>query len=231
MSKATKNAPATTAPVTAEATTTTPKAAPPKSALTCKAYKPEARALVNTIATHASAAASAGLTLATALAEAFAMDLWKVTGHSDDNAWAVALLAEAAPEAGRSTIYAWVETAHGIVGVRKAGQDVALFPTDTLRIVGSRKVAGQDPAQMAKVVAELVADPKIRNKAGRIDPYKARAHVDPKSGGGKAEDPSVTLAERAMKAASGDHGKALSLLAEAMKVVEAQRKATKGKGK
>jgi hypothetical protein len=229
MSKATKNAPATTAPVTAEATATTPKAAPPKSALTFKGYAPEARALVQTIATHASAAASAGLTLATALAEAFAMDLWKVTGHSDDNAWAVALLAEAAPEAGRSTIYAWVETAHGICGVRKAGQDVALFPTDTLRIVGSRKVAGQDPAQMAKVVAELVADPKLRNKAGRIDPYKARAHVDPKSGG-KAEDPSVTLAERALKAASGDHAKALTMLAEAMRVVEAQRK-VKGKGK
>lgn len=225
MSKA-KNS-AKNAPAVAEAPAkATPKV--PKSALAFKGYAPEARALVNTIATHASAAASAGLTLATALAEAFAMRLHEATGHADENAWALALLAEAAPEAGRSTVYAWIETAHGIVGVRKAGQDVALFPTDTLRIVGSRKVAGQDPAQMAKVVAEMVADPKVRNKAGRIDPYKARAMVDPKASSAATVDPSVALAERAMKAAGGDADKACRLLADAAKVVLAQ-KAQKGR--
>lgn len=226
MSKATKNAPAPTATAaTAEATA---KAAPPKSALAFKGYAAEARAIVDAIAREARAAASAGLTLTTSLADAFAMDLWKVTGHSDDNAWAVALLSEAAPEAGRSTIYAWVETAHGIVGVRKAGSDVSLFPTDTLRIVGSRKVAGQDPAQMAKVVAELVAEPKVRNKAGRIDPYKARAHLDPAKSADRV-DPAVALAERAMKASGGDADKACRLLADAAKVILAQRRAKSAK--
>ncbi len=146
----------------------------PRNALTTK-YSPALSAVVKTLITTAQGAASAGLAVAERLAEAFAMEPQKATGHDTCTSWAHALLSEACPMAGQSTVYAWIEAGVARVAVVEAGQDPALFPMDTLRVIGSKNVAGQDPKRMAALAEELAADPALRNGAGKVDPKKARA--------------------------------------------------------
>jgi len=199
----------------------------PLNAMTCDRYSPAARAIVEQVCEAAKSAASATMTLAGRLAEAMAMDLHAVTGHADTNAWAWSILMTAAPNAGRSTIYAWVEVAHGIVGVRKSGEDLSIFPTDTLRQIGSKATAGQDPAQMASLAKELAQDPALRNARGNIDPAKVRtalAGETVKSGKPDLDTLAKRLAARARKMNGRTRDGAIELLTAALAHARKMRK-------
>jgi hypothetical protein len=189
--------PATAAPL-GKARKATPKPAPeakpekaaekkpaPVSPLSAK-YAPALTAIVTTLVTTAKAAASAGLDVAARLAEAMAMNPHEATGHQSATAWAHALLSEACPMAGSSTVYAWIEAGVARTAVVAAGMDPAIFPMDTLRVIGAKSVTGQDPTRMADLAKAMAKDEGLRNGAGKIDPRKARASV-------KGSGPSVSL--------------------------------------
>jgi hypothetical protein len=215
MSTKTKTAKTETAPKTEPKTAKTE----PMNAATCDKYTPAARAIVAQVCEAARSAASATMTLAGRLAEAMSMNLHTVTGHADTNAWAWSVLMTAAPNAGRSTIYAWVEVAHGIVGVRKSGEDLAIFPTDTLRQIGSKSTAGQNPEQMASLAKELAQDPALRNARGNIDPAKVRtalAGETVKSGKPDLDTLAKRLASRARKLNGRTRDGAIELLTAAL---------------
>jgi hypothetical protein len=196
----------------------------PKSALTFKGYKPEARAIVKTIAKNASAATVAEGALCDALADGFTMSLHTVTGHRDATAWGLSLLEEAAPNGSRSTRYGWIERAYGIIGCRTAGADPAQFQTDSLRYVGSKASGrGQDPQRMADMVREIVGDESLRNKSGKVDTKKVRTkYSDPKPS--TPSDHAASIAEYAIK-----HGgkNAIALLNAAIIIIRDSQKASK----
>jgi hypothetical protein len=193
----------------------------PKSALDFKGYTAEARAVVSEVRKYAVQAASAGVALASALADAFRMELHMKTGHRDLNSWAMDALMSAAPNIGRSSAYAWIEAAHALVGIERAGLDAAQFPTDTLRIIGSRTNTGQDPQRMADLAKSLASDESLRNKSGRVDPAKAKRMM---KGAPVAEDRGVKVAEYARKIGGGTKEGALQMLHAALIVAQAWTK-------
>lgn len=202
-----------------------PGADAPKSALTFKGYTPEARAVVQTIASNASAAVVAESALCEALADGFTMSLYTMTGHKDATAWGLALLEEAAPNGSRSTRYGWLERAYGIIGCRTGGVDASQFQTDALRYIGSKASGrGQDPQRMADMAREVAGDESLRNKSGKVDTKKVRArYSEPKPT--TPDDHAHAIAEYAVK-----HGgkNALALLHGAIAILQTEAK-VKGK--
>ncbi len=79
--------------------------------------------------------------------------------------------------AGSSTVYAWIEAGVARTAVVAAGMDPAIFPMDTLRVIGSKSITGQDPTRMAELARSMATDEGLRNGAGKVDPRKARASV------------------------------------------------------
>ena len=198
-----------------------PEAKPaPVSPLSAK-YTPALTAIVTTLVTTAKAAASAGLEVAARLAEAMAMDPHTATGHQSATAWAHALLSEACPMAGSSTVYAWIEAGVARTAVVAAGLDPALFPMDTLRVIGAKSVTGQDPTRMADLARSMAKDETLHNGAGKVDPRKARASV-------KGSGPSVSLDRgekltaliRKARSLAGTTEGALELLRDAVERME-----------
>lgn len=194
------------------------KKAAPKNAITAK-YTPALSALVSTLITTARTAQSAGLAVAERLAEAFAMDPHKVTGHDSPTAWAHALLSEACPMAGGSTVYAWIEAGLARAAVVASGQDPALFPMDTLRVIGAKSVTGQDPARMADLAKQLAANEAFRNGAGKVDPKKARAFVSGSATDSMDRKEKVQRLARAAKKYGGNREAAMDLLKEAIALI------------
>lgn len=214
--KATKK---TVAPAPAPAAPAKKDAKPaPANALAAK-YTGALAATVKTLVLAAQSAASAGLTVAERLAEAFAMDPHRVTGHDSPTAWAHALLSEACPMAGQSTVYAWIEAGCARAAVVAAGQDPALFPMDTLRVIGSKSVTGQDPKRMAALASELAADPALRNGAGKVDPKKARASVNGTAIDALSRKEKVQKLARIARKLGGNGDAARDLLAEAAALI------------
>lgn len=198
------------------------KAAPakvaPKNAMSAK-YAPALKALVSSLVDTARTAQSAGLAVAERLAEAFAMDPHKVTGHDTPTAWAHALLTEACPMAGGSTVYAWIEAGCARAAVVANGIDPGLFPMDTLRVIGAKSVTGQDPKRMAALAAELADDATLRNGAGKVDPKKAKAFVKGEAADSMERSEKVQRLARAAKKYGGNREAAMDLLKEAIALI------------
>ena len=212
-------APAATAPAKGKGKDAKPAAkVAPANALTAK-YAPALKALVSSLITTAQGAASAGLAVAERLAEAFAMDPHKVTGHESPTAWAHALLTEACPMAGQSTVYAWIEAGNARMAVVASGQDPALFPMDTLRVIGAKSVTGQDPKRMARLAEELAQDPALRNGAGKVDPKKARAFTQGTAITSLDRKEKVAKLARMARKLGGNADAARDLLAEASALI------------
>ena len=187
----------------------------PRNALST-VYAPALAAMVAQVVDAARNAASAGIVVAERLAEAFAMEPHKATGHQSATAWAHALLTEACPMAGTSTVYAWIEAGLARTAVVKAGIDPALFPMDTLRVIGSKGVTGQDPGKMADLAKRLAKDPEMRNGAGKVDPRKARDSVKGKGpGAGMDHGEKIAALIKRAKQLAGTPELALTLLEEA----------------
>ena len=192
----------------------------PKNAMSAK-YAPALKALVTSLIATARTAQSAGLAVAERLAEAFAMDPHRVTGHDTPTAWAHALLTEACPMAGGSTVYAWIEAGVARAAVVASGQDPALFPMDTLRVIGAKSVTGQDPKRMASLAKELAADDTFRNGAGKVDPKKARAYVSGAAPDAMDRKEKVQKLARSAKKYGGNREAAMDLLKEAIALIAA----------
>lgn len=190
----------------------------PKNAMGAK-YAPALKAIVASLITTARTAQSAGLAVAERLAEAFNMEPHKVTGHETPTAWAHALLTEACPMAGGSTVYAWIEAGLARAAVVASGQDPALFPMDTLRVIGAKSVTGQDPKRMASLAQELASDENLRNGAGKVDPKKARAHVSGDAVCGMDRKEKVQKLARSAKKYGGNREAAMDLLKEAIALI------------
>jgi hypothetical protein len=218
--KATKKAtPTTGAKVAHLADPAKEKKSAPMNAMAAK-YAPALKALVSSLVDVARTAQSAGLAVAERLAEAFAMDPHRTTGHDTPTAWAHALLTEACPMAGQSTVYAWIEAGVARAAVVAAGQDPSLFPMDTLRVIGSKSVAGQDPKRMAALAEELATTPTLRNGAGKVDPKKARAHVSGDAITSMDRKEKVQKLARTARKLGGNAGAAIDLLREAIAMIE-----------
>ena len=160
------------APIAAKADT----AAELPSAFTFKKYSPALKALVQEIGIAANAATSAGLKVATSLADAFKLEPWKATGHRDAGTWALALLGEACPLSAVSTRYAWIEAGmarSALLADPAMAKVIDSFPMDALRIVGAKSNTGHNAAKMVALATELMNDPKAKNAKGSIDPAKA----------------------------------------------------------
>jgi hypothetical protein len=160
------------APIAAKAD----KAAELPSAFTFSKYDPKVKALVKEIGIAANAATSAGLKVATSLADAFMFEPWKATGHRDAGTWALALLAEACPLSAVSTRYAWIEAGmarSALLADPAMAKVIDSFPMDALRIVGAKSNTGHNAAKMVALATELMNDPKAKNAKGSIDPQKA----------------------------------------------------------
>ncbi len=154
----------------------------PKSAMTCRGYGAPIKAGIVSVLTHAEAAHSAGMKVATGLAELFVMEPWTISGHKDATQWALALLTEALPTAGQSTKYAWVDAAVARCAIVADGTlDIADFPMDTLRVAGARMATGHDPVKIVELAKKLAANPDLRNAKGSIDPAKAAKAAKGKS--------------------------------------------------
>lgn len=196
------------------------KKAAPKNAMSAK-YTPALKALVTSLIATARTAQSAGLAVAERLAEAFAMDPHRVTGHDTPTAWAHSLLTEACPMAGGSTVYAWIEAGVARAAVVASGQDPAIFPMDTLRVIGAKSVTGQDPKRMASLAKELAADETFRNGAGKVDPKKARAYVSGAAPDAMDRKEKVQKLARSAKKYGGNREAAMDLLKEAIDLIAA----------
>lgn len=185
-------------------------------------YAPALMAVVATLVETARSAASAGLLVAERLAEAFTMEPHAVTGHATPTAWAHALLTEAAPMAGQSTVYAWIEAGLARAAVVKAGIDPALFPMDTLRVIGAKSTTGQDPKRMAEMAKALAADDTLRNGAGKVDPRKARAWAQGTATEAMDREAMIKALANKAKKFGGDWASACDLLLAAVDLAEAK---------
>jgi len=194
----------------------------PRNALTTK-YAPALAALVTSVIDSARSAASAGLAVAERLAECLALEPHKSTGHETATAWAYALLSEACPMAGTSTVYAWVEAGAARSALVAARIDPSVFPMDTLRVIGSRNVTGQDPARMAALAKELAENAALRNGAGKVDPQRARKYVkgEETSGGGMDRAEKVQRLVKRARKYGGNADAAIELLQDAIDAIEA----------
>jgi hypothetical protein len=190
----------------------------PRNAMTAK-YAPALKAIVASLIDSARSAASAGLEVASRLAEAMAMEPHKATGHETATAWAYALLVEACPMAGTSTVYAWIEAGTARSACVGAGIDPALFPMDTLRVIGSKSVTGQDPKRMAALASELAADDSLRNGAGKVDPVKARKYVKGEAADSMDRGEKVQRLVRTARKFGGNGDAAIALLQDAIEAI------------
>ena len=136
-------------------------------------YTPVMSALVTDIVQAAEAATSAGLKVATKLAEAFVLEPWKMTNHKDALSWALALLEEACPTSANSTRYAWVEAGIARCALVSGGVDVSAFPMDTLRLIGSKSATGHNATKIVGLAKELLANKDALNSKNSVDPVKA----------------------------------------------------------
>ena len=192
------------------------------SAFAFKNYTPELKALVKEIALNANAATSAGLKVATSLAEAFKLTPWTLTGHKDAQTWAFALLTEACPLSATSTRYAWIEAGAAraaILGNPGIAGDISKFPMDTLRVIGAKSNTGNNPASMVKLATELLENKETHNTKGSVDPVKANKVVRGENANAKPtrDEMVATLCVMARKYSPDNAQGALDLLNEAVK--------------